>query len=335
MAIWYFTNYKLNDGATTTDQSKYNKINKDVDTWFNITEDGWKTFHTIGEKVTDSRTTQVDTLYKNLVTYAEKAASENNAVTTPVSVNTEGLTKISDNKYSIGIKQVGDSYILGPIKLSGNNTSSSELILKVTDKDGKEITDYKFSSSDGTEQNKTIKDYIGNTEGFFIKVDKKYGKTIKASLNIKNSGTKKTLWLKGTETSSSITLDGEQPLVEITRTPETIETEFTAEYTEFDLALRKYIVEVNGKKLTDLDLPSRNPKVDESTLKTGTTATYNHRKKPVEVKEKDVVTYSITIYNEGDIDGYASQIIDQLPTGLIASNSNPAIIKSIGKDGKE
>ena len=235
--------------------------------------------------------------------------------------------------YKISIKKVGEYYVLGPIKLNGTNNVNSSITLKTTDKNGNEITDYKISDSEGNEQNKTINDYIGNEDGFYIKVSSTNGKTIKISLNITNSGTKKTLWLKGTETDTKITLAGEQPLVEITRAPETIETELTAEYTEFDLALRKYIIEINGRKLTDINLQSRNPKIDESTLKTGTTATYKHRKAPVEVKENDVVTYSITIYNEGDIDGYASKIVDQLPTGLIVSPENPETVTSIGKDG--
>ena len=340
MAIWYFTNYIIHDDITYTDSSRY-KIydktgsNKNTGLWLNTTEDGWESQEMIGDRlVNEIRQEQTDDLYKNLIKAAQNGASEYDKGSKQVSIDTTNLTKISDNKYKVAIKKAGNYYVLGPIKLSGTNTTSSELTLKVTDKDGKEISGYKFSSSDGTEQNKTLKDYIGDSEGFYVKVPTSSGKTVKISLNITNSGTKKTLWLKGTETSSSITLDGEQPLVEISREKETIETEFTAEYTEFDLALRKYIVEVNGKKLTDLNLPSRNPKVDVSSLKTGTTATYNHRKAPVEVKENDVVTYSITIYNEGDIDGYASKIIDQLPTNLITSPDNPSIITSIGKDGK-
>src|SRR5699024_10002441 len=45
----------------------------------------------------------------------------------------------------------------------------------------------------------------------------------------------------------------------------------------FDLSLRKYITEVNG---TPVD--TRTPNIDESTLENGTTATYKHRKDPVE-----------------------------------------------------
>ena len=337
MAIWYFTNYIIHDDITYNPSDRwkiYNQTDSETGSWLKITNDNWTTQASIGEGDNENRRKyESDLLYKNLIKAANDGASEYNTTRTPVSINTNGLTKVADNKYKISIKKVGEYYVLGPMKLNGTNNVNSSITLKATDKNGNEITDYKISDSEGNEQNKTINDYIGNEDGFYIKVSSTNGKTIKVSLNITNSGTKKTLWLKGTETDTKITLAGEQPLVEITRTPETIETELTAEYTEFDLALRKYIIEVNGRKLTDLNLSSRNPRIDESTLKTGTTATYKHRKDPVEVKENDVVTYSITIYNEGDIDGYASKIVDQLPTGLIVSPENPETITSIGKDG--
>ena len=337
MVIWYFTNYIIHDDITYNPSNRweiYNQTDSETGSWLKITNDNWATQASIGEGNNENRRKyESDLLYKNLIKAANDGASEYNTTRTPVSINTNGLTKVADNKYKISIKKVGEYYVLGPIKLNGTNNVNSSITLKTTDKNGNEITDYKISDSEGNEQNKTINDYIGNEDGFYIKVSSTNGKTIKISLNITNSGTKKTLWLKGTETDTKITLAGEQPLVEITRAPETIETELTAEYTEFDLALRKYIIEINGRKLTDINLQSRNPKIDESTLKTGTTATYKHRKAPVEVKENDVVTYSITIYNEGDIDGYASKIVDQLPTGLIVSPENPETVTSIGKDG--
>ncbi len=92
-----------------------------------------------------------------------------------------------------------------------------------------------------------------------------------------------------------------QPLMKVERIPQ-----------EFDLALRKYITEVNGVAVTN----SRVPVIDQTTLENGTTATYNHRKDPVMVENGNIVTYNITIYNEGDLDGRATEIIDQLPSGL-------------------
>ncbi len=92
-----------------------------------------------------------------------------------------------------------------------------------------------------------------------------------------------------------------QPLMKVEKNPQ-----------EFDLALRKYITEVNGVEVTN----SRIPVIDESTLESGTTATYKHRKDPVVVENGDIVTYNITIYNEGEVDGRATKVIDQLPSGL-------------------
>lgn len=110
----------------------------------------------------------------------------------------------------------------------------------------------------------------------------------------------------------------------------------------FDLALRKYITEVNGTKLED----TRVPDIDVTKLASGeaTTADYKHKKYPVEVKTGDVVTYRFTVYNEGDIEGYVYSITDYLPQGLeFDAKSNPEFIeaKTSGKytaeelEGKE
>ena len=83
---------------------------------------------------------------------------------------------------------------------------------------------------------------------------------------------------------------------------------------EFDLSLRKFITEVNGEELTE----SREPQVDVSKLASGEsqTATYVHPKDPVDVNTTDIVTYTIRVYNEGARDGYASEIMDDIPEGL-------------------
>ena len=74
------------------------------------------------------------------------------------------------------------------------------------------------------------------------------------------------------------------------------------------------ILKINGTELTDQNV--RIPDIDESTLSTGTTATYKHKKDPVVIETGDVVTYEITIYNEGEKAGRATKVVDQLPTGL-------------------
>ncbi len=82
----------------------------------------------------------------------------------------------------------------------------------------------------------------------------------------------------------------------------------------FDLSLRKFVTKINGENLQT----SREPVVDLTKLISGesTTATYNHPKAPISVKIGDIVTYTIRVYNEGQFDGYATEITDHLPEML-------------------
>ena len=87
---------------------------------------------------------------------------------------------------------------------------------------------------------------------------------------------------------------------------------------EFDLALRKFICKVNDDAITGDK--SREPKVDLSTLINGDpnkngekTATYIHPKDPVLVNGHDIVEYTLRVYNEGELDGYANLVIDDVP----------------------
>ena len=89
--------------------------------------------------------------------------------------------------------------------------------------------------------------------------------------------------------------------------------------TYMDLALRKFITGVNDQNVT-----SRIPEVDAKALieQTGTTAKYTHTKEPVLVHTTDVVTYTLRVYNEGSKDGYATQIKDDIPEGLVFLSDN-------------
>ena len=81
---------------------------------------------------------------------------------------------------------------------------------------------------------------------------------------------------------------------------------------EFDLSLRKFITAVNTTEIT-----TRIPKVDVTPLKDGSkTATYTHPKDPVLVSNGNIVTYTIRVYNEGEVNGYAQEVKDDIPEGL-------------------
>ena len=92
---------------------------------------------------------------------------------------------------------------------------------------------------------------------------------------------------------------------------------------KYDLALRKFIVQVDGKNLVDANKKYiREPKVDTTSLKEGIaergygTATYIHPKTPITVRKGGTVTYIIRVYNEGNVDAYVSEITDHLPEYL-------------------
>ncbi len=76
---------------------------------------------------------------------------------------------------------------------------------------------------------------------------------------------------------------------------------------KFDLALRKFITGVNENEITD-----RYPVFNNNNGE----YTYTHTKEPIGVQTGDIVTYTIRVYNEGDIAGYADEIKDDLPEGL-------------------
>jgi len=83
----------------------------------------------------------------------------------------------------------------------------------------------------------------------------------------------------------------------------------------FDLALRKFINAVDDQEVT-----TRIPQLsigEDGNIK------YDHTKDPVEVENGDVVTYTIRIYNEGLIDGYATEVKDDIPDGLKFLPDNP------------
>ena len=87
---------------------------------------------------------------------------------------------------------------------------------------------------------------------------------------------------------------------------------------EFDLALRKFITQIDKTEVKD-----RIPKVEISNNK----ITYNHTKEPIVVVREQIVTYTIRVYNEGTQDGYATEIKDDLPEGITFLPENETNIK--------
>ena len=83
---------------------------------------------------------------------------------------------------------------------------------------------------------------------------------------------------------------------------------------KFDLSLQKFITGLNSTEITD-----RVPKLSMDENKK---IKYEHPQTPLEVNTGDTVIYTIRVYNEGEVDGYASEITDNIPSGLTFDSNN-------------
>ena len=331
-AIWYYTNYKQDP----TNNEVFN--NKERTDWLTITKDG-TTYQQLSDynKTTGEgpeRFEQAQILYNYLIDAASNnkemyTAANNYALDGGVKVNTDGLSANAEGKYKLTTTRVGNNYVVGPIKIDKNGTVQYGITIEVTDQNGNKLN-YTYTDQNGNSLGTTdIKTLVGKDGGFYITVARANVEKVNVKIEVTQTTTKKTLWLKGTESTDKIVLEKEQPIVEVTRKEEKIPTEFESQPEEFDLALRKYITQVNGTNVAN----TRVPNIDLSTLQSGTTATYKHRKDPVVVNDKDEVTYTLAIYNEGNKAGYASEIVDQLPTGLVMASSTTSTVVSKDKNG--
>ncbi len=144
----------------------------------------------------------------------------------------------------------------------------------------------------------------------------KYEKDITLNVVTKKVGNSFVLDKENTKLANSdsrVSLDINSNIITIT-----IEDEKTK--TNFDLALRKFITNIDGKEIT-----SRIPTVTlTDDFKSGkvTTAKYEHSKEPLDVATDNIVTYTIRVYNEGEVDGYATKVMDDIPDGLEYLPSN-------------
>ena len=316
--FWYFTNAKLDN------DSRFDNTSNEAG-WLTITVNDGNSYTHLSNYTGDisgegvSRNDQANILYNYLIDSATKNADKytSSGYKKPVEVNVTGLTTNTDGKYELQASRNGENYITGPIKITKNNDLNYNLELKVTNAStGAEINsaNYTITDKDGKKLGITdITELAELTDGFYISVPTTVAKEINVDITTKYTTKTKNIWLEGKENSTtSITLNSEQPVLEIEEQENSDTVQLTANPKEFDLALRKYITKVNDKDVTD----TRVPDIDLSTLQSGTTATYKHRKDPVLVENGNSVTYKITIYNEGNKKGYAKEITDQLPTGL-------------------
>ena len=300
-AIWYFTNHEDSKYDQTSAKSwlNYTLDGSSYEVLANYTPNGLQPQYDAGQ----ARTYQAEILYNYIIKQAKANANkystvDGSSVVAPAKVNTTTL------KYTAS----GDNYIIGPINITETegNAISYEIGFQV--KNGEElISNYKLLKADKTEatEGTTVKDLVG--QDFYISVPKASATSLSVNITIDYKDTKMTLW-------ASQTNNQEQPIVIVEKKDVSVPVKLEINPKAFDLALRKYITAINGVPLTGTS--SRVPNIELTQLDSETTAKYKHKKDPVTISTNDKVTYKITIYNEGNKNGRATKVVDQLPTGL-------------------
>ena len=215
--------------------------------------------------------------------------------------------EVLTGKYNVIIKKVDaedKSKTLAGAYFTISQTSEKALPVKKgpTDSNG-EVT---LISGKQIKTDKQVDDYniyeVEAPEGY-----NKYNDQIKLTVHTKMEGKNFVIDSQNTK------VDGKNVELQVNENKNTIIITVPNNRKEFDLSLRKFITQINDKEIT-----SRIPKVDTSKLATGEskTATYNHPKDPLDVNSSDIVTYTIRVYNEGEVSGYATKIMDDIPEGL-------------------
>ncbi len=294
LAVWYFTNddeYKLTDKTFTLSIKQMSDA--DYDTLGN--KYGWD-----GQE----RNTDAIKLFNYLISRAEE-----NKNTIP----SKDENPITFTSAGAKTKVDGDKYIIGPYKIEERTNKEYNLNLKIkesADEASKEIS-YKLLDANKQETSKTLKELVG-TE-FYLQVPKTENienAQIKLTTNLIQKNI--TYWsVKGAQPI-------DQPVVEVTNdNKDYVENVNVPKNYTFDLALRKFITKINNQAVQI----SREPQITAETIKDLqdgkiTTVTKTHTKNPLQVAKGDIVLYTIRIYNEGEIDGYAKEVTDYLPSGL-------------------
>ena len=294
LAIWYFTNPSGDKYHYETSNFKINSI-ANVDSNYAsmgdiFGDDGW------------DRENAIEALFQYYITNAKANSNykSTNNTTSPIEIVKSNAT----------MTKVGNNYVAGPYKINQLLNVDYTLNATFTDINGTTITPsigIKDVSGNVTATTKTLKELVGQ-EFYLIMPTSSNISGIKMTVN--TSYTSKTVdyWSVADAPTT------EQPVVIVNETPLNFSDATSIVVPKpFDLSLRKFITNINGTEITN-----RIPQVDVSKLASGeaTTATYNHPKTPLKVAIGDVVTYTIRVYNEGDIDGYVEEITDHLPDQL-------------------
>ena len=293
LAVWNFTNPDANDRFHIESAGlKIAKEGEAFDSLFNIDRDRFNAT-------------------KALLSYYVKNADAN--YSSPVIASDAKPITIQDNSDG-KIQTIGDNYVAGPYIINKQLDIDYDVTARYNDGTITPTIGIKNSNGNIEATNKTIKELEG--QEFYLMVPTSSNIT-QLKMQINGSYKVRKAWYLSAENP-----EVEQPVVLVNEDTQYFEDVVAARLEEkktFDLSLRKFITEINGQKIEELGLTSRVPNVEGlEELKNGTanTAIYKQLKTPVKVDIGDIVTYTIRVYNEGELAGYATEITDYLPDQL-------------------
>ena len=299
LAVWHFTNngdafdvgeagnFEMHINAYDGQDGNYNPLSDEIG---------------LGAEYGSDRAEEAKTLYRYLINTAMEKAPDYEVKTASQPYELANLTQT--------VKESGNNYIIGPFRINKISDTEGTLEGEFTTKSGQTLSP-RYQNANG-EQFSSLEDTID--KDFYIVIPNTTDiSEITFSINGVYFNTEVTYW------SVENAPEEDQPVAIVDRNKEEYSdsVKFTHIEENFDLALRKFITEINGVEPT----VSRVPTVSSDTLdslRNGdiTTVEKLHTKTPLTVELGDTVLYTIRVYNEGNIDAIVTEITDYLPTGL-------------------
>lgn len=302
LALWYFTNPNDSKYNNLTLPTIYSNNKTGNDSNYKSLAD-WGNDPLLNDDSGQKRQNQADKLYKYFIDNAD------------ANYQAKGGSPVIFNSTNPIAEQIGERYLVGPFNITVDSTRLYT------------INELQFKDQSGNTINLTGDNQLLNANKEVVSsgnISDVYGQNFYISLPINTSITNMTFTLNGTYpttqatfyTTEESTFRGEQPVVLVEKTNGDITG--TANIVipsprNLDLALRKSITKLNNVQTT-----GRIPEVDATNLENGTetTAIYNHTKQDLIAENDQLIEYTMTVYNEGQKDGYALEIKDYLPAGI-------------------
>lgn len=296
-AIWYFTNGS--NSSNTFYREVYKNLGNIQVTKMTGVDPNSGSLLTDTQDLSTIRQGYAKILYDYLINSA-KNLNESSINYTYPTINKTDVVKMQVE---------GGYYKVGPFKVNSGNTLPNDFTAVITSEGGDINTVAYKVTEDGTD---ITSSYTGlkldKTYYFYLPIENNTISKVSLTINYTPIADRKiTLW-KGVDDSQNL-----QPVVLLTPgTADPVSDSVSASIEkQFDLSLQKFVSSKNGTSI------SREPVVDVTPLKNGgIDATYTADKNPISVETGDIVTFTLRVYNEGDIAGYADVITDYIPEGL-------------------